>query len=229
MISWVNDDGGLDNEITIVRFHKLGLVAQMFHTAASPPVTYLFLVIGLSLLLFEFFTAGIGIAGVVGTALLALGSYGLGVLPVRPWAVALLLFAMFAFAIDIHQVQYEALVRDFDATTRSLCDFLGLTWSKALRDFSDRARSAAVKTASAEQVRRPLYDGSGQWRRYAGRLARICAFRRLNSESVRGACAARPMPSASSSLSSSPSPSKSIGKGAAHSPTPRSTTRPGLL
>ena len=97
----VNDEGGLDNEITIVRFHKLGLVAQMFHTAASPPVTYLFLVIGLALLLFEFFTAGIGIAGVVGTALVALGCYGLGVLPVRGWAVALLLFSMFAFAIDV--------------------------------------------------------------------------------------------------------------------------------
>jgi len=97
----VNDDGGLDNEITVVRFHKLDLVAQLFHTAASPPVTYLFLVIGLALLLFEFFTAGIGIAGVVGTALVALGCYGLGVLPVQPWAVALLLFSMFAFAIDV--------------------------------------------------------------------------------------------------------------------------------
>ena len=78
-----------------------------------------------------------------------------------------------AFAIDIHQIRYEALVRDFDATTRTLCDFLGLPWSEALRDFSGRARSATVKTASAEQVRRPLYDGSGQWRRYAGRLAPI--------------------------------------------------------
>jgi membrane-bound serine protease (ClpP class) len=97
----VNDSGGIDNDITTVRFHKLGLVAQMFHTAASPPVTYLFLIIGLSLLLFEFFTAGVGVAGVVGTALVALGAYGLGALPVRGWAVALLLFAMFAFAIDI--------------------------------------------------------------------------------------------------------------------------------
>lgn len=97
----ITDEGSLSNEITTVRFHKLGLVAQLFHTAASPPVTYLFLVIGLCLLLFEFFTAGIGVAGVVGLALTALGSYGLGVLPVRPWAVALLLFAMFAFAIDV--------------------------------------------------------------------------------------------------------------------------------
>jgi membrane-bound serine protease (ClpP class) len=59
------------------------------------------LLIGLCLLLFEFFTAGIGVAGVVGTALLALGCYGLGALPVNKWAVALLLVSMFAFAIDV--------------------------------------------------------------------------------------------------------------------------------
>jgi membrane-bound serine protease (ClpP class) len=97
----INEEGGIANDITTVRFHKLGLVAQLFHTAASPPVTYLFLLIGLCLLLFEFFTAGIGVAGVVGVFLVAMGTYGLGVLPVRGWAVALLLFAMFAFAIDV--------------------------------------------------------------------------------------------------------------------------------
>jgi membrane-bound serine protease (ClpP class) len=97
----VNDEGGIANDITTVRFHKLGLTAQLFHTAASPPVTYLFLLIGLCLLLFEFFTAGIGVAGVVGVFLVAFGTYGLGVLPVRGWAVALLLFAMLAFAIDV--------------------------------------------------------------------------------------------------------------------------------
>jgi membrane-bound serine protease (ClpP class) len=100
-IERVSEEGNFSNEITTVRFHKLGLVAQMFHTAASPPVTYLFLLIGLCLLLFEFFTAGIGVAGVVGVFLVAMGAYGLGVLPVRGWAVALLLFAMFAFAIDV--------------------------------------------------------------------------------------------------------------------------------
>jgi hypothetical protein len=36
-----------------------------------------------------------------------------------------------------------------------------------LRDFAATARARRVKTASADQVRRPLFDGSGQWRRYA--------------------------------------------------------------
>lgn len=78
-----------------------------------------------------------------------------------------------AFALDVHEVRYEMLVRDFDATTQALCGFLDLPWSEGLRDFSSRARATPVKTASAEQVRRSLYDGSGQWRRYADKLAPV--------------------------------------------------------
>lgn len=100
-VETLNDDGSVSNDITVVRFQKLGLVPQMFHTAASPPVAYLFLVIGLALLLFEFFTAGVGVAGVVGAVLMLLGFYGLGELPDRGWALALLIFSMFAFGIDV--------------------------------------------------------------------------------------------------------------------------------
>ena len=61
------DDGTSRRDTTTtVRFAKLGLVDQLFHTVASPPVAYLLLLIGLALLVFEFFTAGVGIAGVVG-------------------------------------------------------------------------------------------------------------------------------------------------------------------
>ena len=43
--------------------------------------------IGLALLVFEFFTAGVGIAGVVGAACLVLACTGLAALPARGWAV----------------------------------------------------------------------------------------------------------------------------------------------
>ena len=63
----VLDDGNVRRDTTTtVRFAKLGLVDQLFHTVNSPAVAYLLLLIGLALLVFEFFTAGIGIAGVVG-------------------------------------------------------------------------------------------------------------------------------------------------------------------
>ncbi len=72
--------------------------------------------------------------------------------------------------IDAHTVVYEQLVNDFDATTQNLCRFLDIPWSVAMRDFGSAARSGRVKTASAAQVRRTLFDGTGQWRNYADRL-----------------------------------------------------------
>jgi membrane-bound serine protease (ClpP class) len=79
----------------------LPLTHELFHTAASPAVTYLMLGIGIGLLIFEFFTAGIGIAGVVGAVALLLGGYGLGVLPHRGWALGLVILAGLAFMIDV--------------------------------------------------------------------------------------------------------------------------------
>ena len=96
------EDGTVQRTTTAVpRFSKPGLVDQLFHTVASPPVAYLLLLVGLGLLLFEFFTAGVGVAAVVGIASTLLSAYGLDVLPARGWAVALLVGATVAFAIDV--------------------------------------------------------------------------------------------------------------------------------
>lgn len=96
------DSGVVQREtIAPVRFSKLGLIDQLFHTVASPPVAYLLLLIGLALLVFEFYTAGVGVAGVVGAGCAILAAYGLASLPARGWAVGLLVAAMFAFAVDV--------------------------------------------------------------------------------------------------------------------------------
>lgn len=97
----LDDQGNTQNVSTLVRFTGLGVGQEIFHTVASPPIAYLFFVIGCCLLIFEFFTAGVGIAGFVGAALTVLGCYGLSALPSRPGAVALLVLAMLAFAIDV--------------------------------------------------------------------------------------------------------------------------------
>lgn len=97
-----NADGVVTRELTAEpRFFKLGLTAQLFHTVASPPVAYLLFAIGLSLLIFEFFTAGVGVAGFVGAVCTVLGCYGLAALPVRPMALVALLVAFFGLAIDV--------------------------------------------------------------------------------------------------------------------------------
>ncbi len=101
-IEEVTDSGTVQRTtIATAVFSKLGLVDQLFHTAASPPVAYLLLLIGLSLIIFEFYTAGIGIAAVVGGVSLILSFYGLAELPTRWWALALIIAAMLAFAVDV--------------------------------------------------------------------------------------------------------------------------------
>jgi membrane-bound serine protease (ClpP class) len=98
----VTDDGTVQRDtIAVTRFSKLGLAEQLFHTVASPAVAYLLLLVGLALLVFEFYTAGIGIAGVVGAGATILACYGLAELPARGWAVGLIVAAMIAFAIDV--------------------------------------------------------------------------------------------------------------------------------
>jgi membrane-bound serine protease (ClpP class) len=87
--------------ITIVRFSKLPLFVQLFHTVASPSVAYLLLAIGLGLLLFEFFTAGVGVAGVVGAMCLVLGAYGTAELPRNGWALAAMVLGVLGCAIDV--------------------------------------------------------------------------------------------------------------------------------
>ncbi|MFZ4688619.1 MAG: sulfotransferase [Polymorphobacter sp.] len=68
------------------------------------------------------------------------------------------------------ELRYEALVADFDTVTQQLCAFLGVPWTEALRDFSETARRRNVNTASVAQVRRGLYNGGGQWQRFAAQL-----------------------------------------------------------
>ena len=84
-----------------VRFGKLGLWPRVAHAAASPSVVELLLVVGCLLVVFEFFTAGVGLAAAAGAGCLVLASLGLGSLPARPWAVALVAVGCVGFAIDV--------------------------------------------------------------------------------------------------------------------------------
>ena len=67
-------------------------------------------------------------------------------------------------------MSYEALVEDQLGRTRHLLDFCGLEWQDGCAEFHHNSTPAT--TASAVQVRRPLYDTSvAQWRQYAAQLA----------------------------------------------------------
>jgi tetratricopeptide (TPR) repeat protein len=65
-----------------------------------------------------------------------------------------------------HRIRHEDLVADFETETRGLCDFLGVEWTPALKDFADTDRTIA--TPSGVQIGKGLYAESvGQWRNYA--------------------------------------------------------------
>jgi hypothetical protein len=69
----------------------------------------------------------------------------------------------------ILEVQYEELVADLEHQARRLVTHCGLEWDDACLTFYETERS--VLTASATQVRRPLYQSSiGRWRPHEARL-----------------------------------------------------------
>ncbi|HMB60757.1 MAG TPA: sulfotransferase, partial [Xanthomonadales bacterium] len=68
------------------------------------------------------------------------------------------------------ELRYEDVVRDQEGQTRRLLDYLGLPWEDACLRFYETER--AVRTASSEQVRQPIYDSSvNHWRNFRHQLA----------------------------------------------------------
>jgi hypothetical protein len=70
----------------------------------------------------------------------------------------------------IHSLSYEALVADQLGETRKLLEFCGLEWEEACARFHENP--AASTTASAAQVRRPMYSSAlAHWQHYETQLA----------------------------------------------------------
>jgi membrane-bound serine protease (ClpP class) len=83
-----------------VIFDSLGLGGQLQHALIGPSTAYFLLVTGLALIVFEFFAASVGFAGVVGALAVVGAGYGMSHLPVHWWALALLVIAALGFAVD---------------------------------------------------------------------------------------------------------------------------------
>lgn len=77
----------------------------------------------------------------------------------------------------ILEVQYESLVEDQETHSRRLLEHCGLPWHEACLHFEHNA--APVATASAVQVRSPMYRSSlDRWRRYEAELGPLRALLR---------------------------------------------------
>lgn len=66
----------------------------------------------------------------------------------------------------MYEVRYEDNVADVEGSARKLIDHLGLPWHEGCLEFYNTDRP--VKTASASQVRKPIYSTSagGRWKKY---------------------------------------------------------------
>jgi len=70
------------------------------------------------------------------------------------------------FILDVH---YEKVVNDLEIEVKRILDFCGLTFEENCLRFHETER--AVKTASSEQVRQPIYSSSvNLWRHYEDNL-----------------------------------------------------------
>jgi hypothetical protein len=71
--------------------------------------------------------------------------------------------------VRFHEVQYEHLVEEPEGQIASLLEFCGLEWDDACLEFHKTKRD--VRTASYDQVRKPLYTSSKKkWKKYEAHL-----------------------------------------------------------
>ena len=74
--------------------------------------------------------------------------------------------------VPLLEVDYEETVADLEGAARKLVAWCGLTWEPGCLEFHRAKR--AVKTASAVQVRRPVFTTSvGRWKHYENALASL--------------------------------------------------------
>ena len=72
------------------------------------------------------------------------------------------------------EIRYEDVVADLEASARRMVDHCGLDWDPRCIAFHETRRP--VRTASASQVRRPIYQTSqARWRAYQEHLGPLLA------------------------------------------------------
>jgi membrane-bound serine protease (ClpP class) len=84
-------------------------IERFLQVLTNPNVTFLLLTIGVQAILIELSAPGGWVAGFIGVACLALGTYGLGILPVNWFGLVFLITAFVLFVLDIKAPTHGAL------------------------------------------------------------------------------------------------------------------------
>lgn len=87
-----------------VEVRRIGMnpFQRLLHLVTQPEIAYMLISFGSMALLFELYTSGIGLAGILGAVSLMLGFYGLTILPTNWAAVGLIVLGMAFFLTEIH-------------------------------------------------------------------------------------------------------------------------------
>ena len=88
---YVSDDGTEGVTVLETVLRRPGLWTQLVGLSTRPEVAFFFLMAGLTIAVFEFYAVGPAVAAVVAAISLGLGAYGPATLPLRWWALALML------------------------------------------------------------------------------------------------------------------------------------------
>ena len=67
-------------------------------------------------------------------------------------------FPITGYKIDMLDIQYEDMVSDPETQSKKVCEYLGVTWTQDILNFHKSSRT--VRTASRDQVRKPIYKSS---------------------------------------------------------------------
>lgn len=97
-----------------VVFHKPGFWSRFLRLAVTPEAAFMFLVAGLTVAAFEFYAIGPGLAAAVAALSLFLSAYGISSLPLRWWALALVVLGWWALT-DSYQRGSVAVLSGFGA------------------------------------------------------------------------------------------------------------------
>ena len=84
-------------------FHEPGVSVRLLRVATGAEAAFFFLMIGLTVVVFEFYALGPGIGAAVAAMCLLIGGYGLAVLPVRGWALGTALLGIWLLTVDFQR------------------------------------------------------------------------------------------------------------------------------
>ena len=76
--------------------------------------------------------------------------------------------------LDIFEARHETLLADFESEMMRICDFLGIAFEPAMKDFANRVRESNIDIPNSADLARGLSrKGEGHWRHYRNELTPI--------------------------------------------------------